>query len=207
MFLIGVTLTEGAVLVCAFHLHANWLLAALHYAINPPGTPAAWCFAGIIVAIYVAYAALRSPLIRRYALRPDYWGPFAAVRVLAIVMAFVTGYFEELIFRRVLMDHAMAAGYGVVLQILMSAGIFGFVHAIWGLFGGKWRAAMSAMLATGVLGGLLALDYIIGSRSLAPCAAAHIGINLILEPWLILTSASGGWGKMRMAPALDARAG
>ena len=46
-----------------------------------------------------------------------------------------------------------------------------------------------------IVGAALALVYIMGSRSLAPCAAAHIGINLILEPWLILTSASGSWRK------------
>jgi hypothetical protein len=51
------------------------------------------------------------------------------------------------------------------------------------------------MLATGTLGGLLAIVYIIGDRSVAPCVAAHILINVTLEPWLILTSASASWGK------------
>lgn len=203
-FTIGATLSEGAALGYTFSLHANWLSAAFHYAIHPAGTPAAWCLAVLIASVYVAYGVRRSPVIRHYAFRPDYWGPFAAVRLVAIVMAIVTGYFEELIFRRVFMDYVMTAGYGVALQILFSAITFGAAHAIWGLFEGKLRAAMSAMIATGVLGGLLAIDYIVGERSLAPCTAAHIAISLIMEPWLIITAASGSWGMGSVPPSVAA---
>jgi hypothetical protein len=199
-FMIGATLIEGWFLVYAFHLRENWLRAAFHYAVNPPGTAGAWCLAALIAGVYVAYGIRQSPVIRHYAFRPDYWGPFAAVRLVAIVMAIITGYFEELVFRKIFMDYAMTAGYGVALQILFSAVSFGAVHAIWGIFAGKLRAALAAMVATGLLGALLAIDYIMGARSLAPCSAAHIAINLIMEPWLIMTAASGSWG-MRAVPA------
>ncbi|HSY07215.1 MAG TPA: CPBP family intramembrane glutamic endopeptidase [Steroidobacteraceae bacterium] len=200
-FILGATVVEGAALGYSFRPHGNWLVTVWRYSMHPPGTPAAWCFAAMIMGAYVAHAARRSPVIRHYAFRPDYWRPFAALRLVAILMALVTGFFEELMFRKVFMDYAAASGYGVALQILVSAVTFGAVHAIWGLFAGKLRAAMAAMIATGALGGLLALDYIIGNRSLAPCAAAHIGINLILEPWLILTAVSDCWGKASMPPA------
>jgi hypothetical protein len=101
--------------------------------------------------------------------------------------------------------HRGVSGYGVALQIAVFAITFGLVHAIWGLFAGKVRAAMSAMIPTSALGGLLALDYIVGNRSLAPGAAARIGINVILEPWLIRTSASGSWGQ-RSIPSAWGRA-
>jgi len=194
-FLIGVTAAEGAALAWVFWPAGNWLLSAVHYAATPTGTPLAWCLSACVASAYIAHAARRSPVIRRYAFRPRSWGPFAGVRLLAVVMAVVTGFFEEVMFRRAGMDLAMRHGYGSALQILFSAVAFGLVHAVWGLFGGHVRAAASAMLATGTLGGLLAIVYIIGDRSVAPCVAAHILINVTLEPWLILTSASASWGK------------
>lgn len=100
----------------------------------------AWSLAVLIAGVYVAYGVRRSPVIRHYAFRPDYWGPFTAVRLVAIVMAIITGYFEELVFRKIFMDYAMTAGYGVTLQILFSAVTFGAAHAIWSIFSGKLRA-------------------------------------------------------------------
>jgi len=46
-----------------------------------------------------------------------------------------------------------------------------------------------------LLGALLAVVYLIGHRSIGPCIAAHIGLNLFLEPWMIISSATGSWGK------------
>jgi uncharacterized protein len=205
--MIGATLTEGWALAYAFSRHDNWLSAAFHYAANPPGTASAWSLAVLIAGVYVAYGVRRSPVIRHYAFRPDYWGPFAALRLVAIVMAIITGYFEELVFRKVFMDYAMRAGYGITLQILFSAVTFGAAHAIWGIFSGKLRAALAAVMATGLLGALLAIDYIIGARSLAPCSAAHIAISLIMEPWLIITAASGSWGMSSVPASVAARRG
>lgn len=203
--MIGATLTEGWALAYAFSRHDNWLSAAFHYATNPPGTVSAWSLAVLIAGVYVAYGVRRSPVIRHYAFRPDYWGPFTAVRLVAIVMAIITGYFEELVFRKIFMDYAMTAGYGVTLQILFSAVTFGAVHAIWSIFSGKLRAALAAMIATGLLGALLAIDYIIGARSLAPCSAAHIAISPIMEPGLSITAASGSWGMSAVPTSVAAR--
>jgi hypothetical protein len=80
------------------------------------------------------------------------------------------------------------------MQVLLSAIIFGVVHAIWIILGGKFRAAAAIILATGALGGLLAIVYLIGGRSIGPCIAAHIGLNLFLEPWMVVSSATLSWG-------------
>ena len=65
-------------------------------------------------------------------------------------------------------------------------------RGIWGLFGGKWRIAIGATLATGILGGLLAVVYLLAGRQIAPCIWAHLLINLAIEPWLILAAVSAG---------------
>jgi len=41
---------------------------------------------------------------------------------------------------------------------------------------------------TALLGGALAIVYVIGGRSLAPCVAAHFAINALLEPGLVLAA-------------------
>jgi membrane protease YdiL (CAAX protease family) len=119
------------------------------------------------------------------------WG----LRLFAIPMALVTGFFEEAFFRKSVMNMAEHHGFGMVPQVVISALVFGAAHAIWGIFGGKFRAALAVMLATSVLGGLLAIVYLLGGRSVGPCIAAHIGLNLFLEPWMVISSATGSWGK------------
>jgi hypothetical protein len=151
-FLVGATLSEGGALAFVFRHNGVWLAAALRYGAIPAGTPLAWGLSVLVATAYVAYATLRSPVIRRSALRPLSWRPFVGARLVAIVMAVVTGFFEEVMFRKAGTDLAMRSGFGTVLQILFSAIAFRLVHAIWGLFAGQLRAAVSAMLATGVLG-------------------------------------------------------
>ena len=102
--------------------------------------------------------------------------------------AIVTGTFEELFFRKMLMDWAAGGGAPPLIQILVSALIFGAAHAIWGLFGRQWRVAVGAALSTIVLGALLALVYLAAGRQVAPCVWAHMLINLALEPWLIFAA-------------------
>jgi hypothetical protein len=99
------------------------------------------------------------------------------------------------------MDWSMIHGQRIALQIAISALAFGAVHAIWGVAGGNLRAALSTMLVTGALGAALAVVYIVGGRSVAPCVAAHMATNLLLEPWLIIAAATNGW---RRAPAVIA---
>jgi hypothetical protein len=199
-FLVGVTLTQ---LVCTglmFRPRGTWLEFLGRYL----GTPAAgllgWMLAGAVVVLYVGYSASTSPVVRRYALHPGSWGPYIGIRLVAILMAFVTGFFEEAFFRKFLMDAGAAQGYGMATQIIGSALIFGAMHAVWGVFGGKLRAAAAIMAVTSLLGALLAVVYVAAGRSIAPAIAAPVAINLILEPWLIMTSATGSW-RQKALPA------
>jgi hypothetical protein len=198
-FLVGVTALEGALIFVSFPQILTDTTRFRHFAFVPPGTPVAWLMAAGTAAAYIVYAALRSPVIRAHMLAPTTWGPFIGVRLLAILMAFVTGFYEEALFRKFLMNLAMHHGQGPAVQIAVSAIVFGVAHGIWALAGGKFRASMGPMISTGILGALLAIVYVIGGRSVAPCAAAHIAINLFLEPWLIMTTATSAWGRKASA--------
>ena len=194
-FLLGIIVIEGTALAMVFRArHGGWFSALAHYAATPMGNLAAWCLAALVTVVYCAYAARRSSTIGALMLHPERWRPYLAVRVVAIPMALISGLFEETFFRRVLMDVALAHGASIAAQIALSAVIFGAAHAIWAVFGG-WRAALGAMIATTTLGFCLAVAYVVGGRALAPCIAAHIAINLLLEPWLIITAATNDWNR------------
>jgi hypothetical protein len=192
-FLLGVSVLEGWGILASFHRHSDVLRALARFAFTPTATPLAWALAAMIAVAYVAYAAAASPFIGAHMLRPWHWGPYAAVRVAALPMALISGFFEEAFFRKMLMDLAMHHGAAIAAQIAISAAAFGAVHAVWGLLGGSLRGALAAMLATGLLGAALALLYVAGGRSVGPCIATHIAINLLLEPWLIIAAATHAW--------------
>lgn len=149
----------------------------------------AWVLAFAIALAYAELSMRSLPFIRvhLFDLHP--------LKLLAIPFALVTGTFEELFFRQWLMDWAQAHGAGQPIQIASSAVAFGIAHAIWGLFGHGWQAAMRAIAYTTLLGGAFAIDYLIAGRQLAPAAWSHILINLAIEPWLLL-----GVMNLRAAP-------
>ncbi len=198
-FLLGVTLSELIALVWTFEPRDSWVESIWHYCATPRATALAWILAAGVMAMYVGYTVTRSPVIKLYAFSPRLWSTVFGLRLFAIPMAFVTGFFEEAFFRKTVMDIAGHHGYGGVLQVIISALVFGVAHAIWGVLGGKFRAAFAVMVATAVLGALLAIVYLLGGRSIGPCVAAHIGINLLLEPWMVISSATGSWGKPSLA--------
>jgi hypothetical protein len=155
------------------------------YAFQPAIWPA-WIAAAAVAIVYIAYAVRSLPLIGRrfFDLHP--------LKLIAIPFALVTGTMEELWFRKGLMDWAAHHGAAAMLQALASALAFGLAHGIWGLFGRQWRVAVGATLATGALGGLLAIVYLLGGRQVAPCVWAHMLINLAIEPWLVVAAVSAG---------------
>ncbi len=197
-FMLAATLSEVIAVAWLFRPSGSWLIALWHYGTNPSGTALAWILAPLVIVAYVARAARRSPVIRAYALSPGSWSSFLGYRIFASPMAIVTGFFEEAFFRQTVMDALERAGYGVVSQVAGSAFVFGVVHAIWVVLSGKFRAAFAIILATSLLGGLLAVVYLVGDRSIGPCIAAHIGLNLVLEPWMVISSATGSWGKQSL---------
>jgi uncharacterized protein len=153
-----------------------------------PGTTAAWAAAAAVTIAYVLYARRSLPLVRAR------FFDLNGLKPLTIPFAIVTGTFEELFFRKMLMDWVARDGGGALVQIAASAAIFGAAHAMWGLFGKQWRVALGAALATGVLGAMLAGVYLLGGRQLAPCVWSHMLINLAIEPWLVMAAVSAGRG-------------
>ena len=143
-----------------------------------------WALAAITAVLFIAYAA-RLPSVKANLLRPS------ELKVLAILLAGVSGLCEECIFRKWLMDSMLRHEFGTVFQVLTSAASFGLVHAVWGLFKGSVRAALGATLVTGVLGFALAIVYVLSGRNVAPCVVAHLLINVFAEPGLVLAALRG----------------
>lgn len=132
----------------------------------------------VVATLYIWYSA-RVPGIRRHL------GNRSWLRVPAIALAVTAGIVEEIYFRRVLMDALQSVGMGPLIQILVSGVTFGVFHAIWGLWGG-WRVVRGAVIATSLLGFALATLYVVAGRVLVPCIEAHILIDLVLEPALVI---------------------
>ena len=140
-----------------------------------------WASSFFVAALFVAHSCWRYPQVAHHM--------FDAVplKVLAVPFAIVTGSMEELWFRMQAMNWSATHGQGPVLQVLTSAAFFGLVLAVWGAFARRWMAALTAMAATSVLGIGLGAVYLASGRHVGPCMGAHIVINLLLEPWLLLS--------------------
>jgi|SRR5579884_3332930 len=146
-----------------------------------------WTLAFFCAAVFVGYA-VRFPSVRQNMLRPS------LLKLIAVLVAIAAGLCEESIFRKALMDALQRRGYAVIAQVLVSGLLFGLVHSIWGLFRKDLRAAAGASIATGVLGLVLAVIYVVSHRVLAPCVVAHFLINLLVEPGLVLAAVRGEIG-------------
>jgi hypothetical protein len=149
---------------------------------------AGWILGLLTAAVFTWYAT-KLPSVRNNLLRPSF------LKVLAILVAVAAGLCEEVIFRKVLMDSLQHRGFHVLGQVLVSAIAFGAAHGVWGLFRGSSRAAIGAMIATGTLGLLLAITYVLSNRVLAPCVVSHFLINLLIEPGLVLAAVNGEMGR------------
>jgi membrane protease YdiL (CAAX protease family) len=115
-------------------------------------------------------------------------------KLLGIFTAVVGGIVEEVFFRRWIMDIMVFRGFTSIIQVLVSGVVFGFAHTIWTLFANRdFKATLPAIISTSILGIFLALIYLVGGRNLGPCIYAHVMINVIIEPWLMLSAVSGKW--------------
>jgi hypothetical protein len=170
--LLGITAVELTPFVFAF--------PGLLHAIAKPTPPWAHVAALAIAAGYIAFS-VRSPGVR-FHLADRSW-----VRLAAIALSIVAGVVEEVYFRRVLMNALQGVGVGVILQILVSGVAFGIAHAIWGIRAG-WRVAIGVSVVTGALGLVLAALYALDGRLVVPCIEAHILIDLVIEPALMLNA-------------------
>jgi hypothetical protein len=146
----------------------------------------AWISGIIVVLIYVLYTFKKIPIV--YKMQKEI-SLFKFIGLFAII----GGLIEEVVFRQWLMDLLMVKGYGLILQILISALMFSVIHVIWVIFGGELKFILGALKSTFGLGILLSLVYLIGNRNVGPCIISHSLINVIIEPWLLLSAVSKAW--------------
>ena len=115
-------------------------------------------------------------------------------KLLGILTAVVGGIVEEIFFRRWTMDMLMSRDVGTILQAVISGVAFGLAHTSWTLLAKRdFKVTLPAILSTSILGIFLAIVYLAGGRNLGPCIFAHVLINIVIEPWLMLSAVSGKW--------------
>lgn len=130
-----------------------------------------------IALVYIAYTGL-NPRVGPHLLE------FSWLKLLAIAVALIAGLVEETIFRGYLMTAVGRLGYGLWVQVLLSGLLFSLAHIY------AFAAPLSLLVVQGVtflLGLALALTYAIGQRSLTPVIISHALIDLVIEPWLLLS--------------------
>lgn len=109
---------------------------------------------------------------------------FSWLELLSIGAAVVAGLVEETILRGYVMTTLGRMGYGLVVQILLSGLFFALVHFY------AFAAPLSVLVVQGLtfmLGVALATTYVIGKRSLTPVIISHALIDVLIEPWLLLS--------------------
>jgi hypothetical protein len=149
--------------------------------------PMAWVLATITAIAYVLYTMKAIPFVA------EKQSEISLFKLLGILSAVVGGIVEEVFFRRWTMDIFMSGGFNPILQVATSGVAFGLAHTSWILAKRQFKFTLPAILSTSVLGILLAIIYLAGGRNLGPCIYAHVLINIIIEPWLMLSSVSGKW--------------
>ncbi len=162
-------------------------LRDLGFLSGPGATPLAWGLALLIAAVYIAFAVKNVPPVARTWIRP-HWS-----KLVVFAAAIAAATVEEAVFRRLVMDYVLAQGGNGVLQVFASGLAFGLPHAIFGVIKRNPLAALRAAGITGALGLLLAIVYLLGDRSLAPCITAHFLITLALEPGLLIAAVTSEW--------------
>ena len=153
-----------------------------------PGTLAparAWLAALAFAVGYIVLTFRAIPSVRRHQ------SEISLFKLIGVAAAFASGIMEEVVFRRWLMDAAMVSGVGEFGQVLLSGVVFGLAHLVWHAFSRDWRFSLAAAISTTVAGMALAIIYLMGGRNLGLCIAAHMLINLVIEPWLVLSAVTG----------------
>ncbi len=171
------------------YLRGDSFLRPLGFESGITGTPAAWFLALLVAATCIPFTIKHFPLVAQT------WREISLLKALSLWAAVGAAIVEEAFFRRIVMDSVMQAGGSEPLQIIASALVFGVAHALWGLIKGSAHVASTAAVATGTIGAALAVVYVVGDRSLAPCIAAHFLIDAVVQPGLVLSAVSGEWGK------------
>ncbi|WP_285394499.1 CPBP family intramembrane glutamic endopeptidase [Lysinibacillus sp. fls2-241-R2A-57] len=146
-----------------------------------------WIFTLFIIVGYIAYTIIALPFVKAHVFTMSW------LKVIGIWIAIVTGIVEEVIFRHLLMEYLLTNAFSDLTQILISGIVFGIAHGVWVLLRGDWKIALPVILSTTILGSLLAMLYIMTGRSTFAPIVAHMLINMVIEPWLMLSAVSGKW--------------
>jgi len=150
--------------------------------------PLAWILATITAIAYVLHTMKAIPLV--LAKQKE----ISLFKLLGILSAVVGGIVEEVFFRRWIMDMFMSGGFTPILQVIISGIAFGLAHWSWTLLAKRdFKVTLPAIISTSILGIFLAIVYLAGGRNLGPCIFAHVLINTVIEPWLMLSAVSGKW--------------
>ena len=157
----------------------------------------AWILATITAIVYVFYTMKAIPFVA------SMQREISLFKLLGILTAVVGGIVEEVFFRRWIMDHFMSGGFAPILQVVISGVAFGLAHTSWTLLAKRdFKATLpGAIISTSILGIFLAIIYLAGGRNLGPCIFAHVLINIVVEPWLMLSAVSGKWRTQQARPA------
>jgi hypothetical protein len=150
-------------------------------------SPLIWLIAAMGGAGYVIYTMMAIPFVAHRQREVSLF------KLLGILSAVVGGIVEEVFFRRWVMDMLMSAGLASIVQVTISGVTFGLAHTSWMLAKRDFKFALPAILSTSVLGIFLAIIYLVGGRNLGPCILAHAAINIVIEPWMMLSAVSGKW--------------
>jgi uncharacterized protein len=160
--------------------------------------PISWILATIVGTIYVIYTMKAIPLVVKMQRE------ISMFKLLGIISAVVGGIVEEVFFRRWVMDMLMSVGSSSITQVIISGVAFGLAHTSWTLAKRDFKFTLPAILSTSVLGVFLAIIYLVGGRNVGPCILTHVMINIVIEPWLMLSAVSGKW-RAQHAAAGDPR--
>ncbi|WP_426360360.1 CPBP family intramembrane glutamic endopeptidase [Pseudocolwellia sp. HL-MZ19] len=169
----------GPVILISLISDAAGFLSYIGFVDGNIGTSFSWFLAAIIVFLYCASASKISD-VKLYMFK------FDLLKFVAVLAAVCAGILEEVIFRKWVMDYLNANDYSLVLQVVLSGLSFGAVHLLWGVK--NLAAGINAIISTSILGAALAIVYIVGDRSLAPCIIAHFIITALIEPGLIIAA-------------------
>jgi len=183
-----VTLIMFSPLAMSLFWHPIPLFQNLGFERESMAPPLAWILATITGIAYVLYTMKAIPFVA------NMQREISQLKLLGILAALVGGIVEEVFFRRWTMDMFMKGGFNPILQVIISGVAFGLVHASWTLLAKRnFKATLPAILSTSILGIFLAIIYLAGGRNLGPCIFAHVLINIVIEPWLMLSAVSGKW--------------
>lgn len=156
-----------------------------------PATTMSWLL-GIGLGLLTAFWGLSNPALHLPSklgavLDPSPWHVYSA-----LVAGSTAGFCEEIIFRGFVVQELAAAGYGRWVQVVGSAFLFGVAHI--GLLRGGLVAGLLVIVPTAILGGLYAIIYIAGKRSLMPVIVSHFLNDAAVIPWVFLAVAAKGMG-------------